>query len=229
MELKIKIPESLSEITLGQYQKFFAISKDFEDGDDTIFLQQKMIQIFCKVELSLVAQIQYKDVIEIVNKLNALFTQGDKFINRFEMDGVEYGFISNLDEISFGEYSNLDEYITDFDMMHKACAVMYRPIKSKQKNGKYLIEDYNGTSMYCEKMRDMPLNIVFGALVFFWNLSNELLIATKNYFAENPQVRGMIAEANSQKNGDGTHHSTPSLEESLSISIQPLNFQFTRL
>ncbi len=229
MEIKIKIPESLSEITLGQYQKFFAISKDFEDGDDTIFLQQKMVQIFCNIDLSLVAQMQYKDVIDIVNKLNVLFTQGDKFINRFELDGTEFGFIPNLDEISFGEYSNLDEYVIDFETMHKAMAVMYRPIKTKQKNGKYLIQEYNGTAELCEKMREVPLNIVFGSLVFFWNLSSELLQATKNYFALNREVMDSIQQVNSVKNGDGIPVFTQSLEDSLTVSMKPLNFQFTNV
>ena len=51
MEIEVKVPENLSEITLGQYQKYLKI----QDGDnDEMFIAQKMIEIFCNVELLLI-------------------------------------------------------------------------------------------------------------------------------------------------------------------------------
>ena len=48
MKAKLLVPETLSEITLGQYQKFIKIS---EENENTLFLQQKMIEIFCRIDL----------------------------------------------------------------------------------------------------------------------------------------------------------------------------------
>ena len=48
MKVKILVPETLAEITLEQYQKFLKISKD---NEDSLFLQQKMIEIFCNISL----------------------------------------------------------------------------------------------------------------------------------------------------------------------------------
>ena len=46
--MKITVPTSLSEITLGQYKHFLRIEKE-ANGDK--FLNAKMIEIFCNVPL----------------------------------------------------------------------------------------------------------------------------------------------------------------------------------
>jgi hypothetical protein len=63
--------------------------------------------------------------------------------------------------------------------MHKAMAVLYRPIKDTLKE-KYIIEDYKG-SEGAEKYKQMPLDIVMGSILFFYNLKNELLKTTLKY------------------------------------------------
>jgi hypothetical protein len=64
--------------------------------------------------------------------------------------------------------------------MHKAMAVLFRPIKQKQ-GSKYLIEEYEGSHKYSERMKNMPLDVVLGAMVFFWNLTSALLNCIPNY------------------------------------------------
>ena len=46
MTIEIQVPNTLNDITLGQYQKFLKISKDQEDS---LFLNQKMVEIFFNV------------------------------------------------------------------------------------------------------------------------------------------------------------------------------------
>ena len=58
------------------------------------------------------------------------------------MNGVEYGFIPDLDELSLGEYIDLDGNISKWEQMHIAMNVLYRPIKNS-KAGKYNIVDYD--------------------------------------------------------------------------------------
>ena len=62
-------------------------------------------------------------------------------------------------------------------------AVLYRPIKQKL-GARYLIEDYEGSHKYSETMKQMPLGVVMGAMVFFYNLTNALLKAIPNYLEE---------------------------------------------
>lgn len=213
MKLDLKIPTDLNEITLRQYQKFLNICKD---NDDETFIKQKMIQIFCNVELDLVYYFPFNAVNEITDKINSLFDFKDiKLTQRFDFKGKEFGFIPNLDDITFGEYTDLDTYIIDWDNMNKAMAVLYRPIIQKSFRKTYEIERYEGSDKYSESMLDLPLGIVFGANVFFYNLGNELLQSTLNYLEGNLEVAKILERHNSARNGDTILLSMLSLKETL--------------
>ena len=218
MKFELNIPTELHEIKLAQYQKFLEIAKDNEDGE---FLHQKMVQIFCNIDLKDVAEIKYRDVIEITNSIGKMFdVTNHKFINRFKMGGVEFGFIPNLDDMSFGEYTDLDTYISDWKEMHKAMAVLYRPIKKNGLNGTYEIEKYNGSITYSDVMKHAPLNVVLGANVFFYNLGNELLKSTVTYLENNQEIQTILHQHNLDKDGDGTVLSMLSLKETLQDLIE---------
>ncbi len=211
MKIELTIPTTLNDIKLAQYQKFLSIAKDNEESE---FLQQKMVQLFCGIDLKDVAQIRYKDVAEITANINNLFTKENIFIQRFKMGGVEFGFIPNLDEMSTGEYMDLDTYITDWDTMHNAMAVLYRPITNKLGN-KYQIEDYKGSVTYADVMRHAPLDVVLGAMVFFYTLGNDLLKSTINYLETNQELQNILTKHNLENAGDGIQVSMLLLKETL--------------
>ena len=211
MKLQITIPTSLEEITLEQYQKFLAIAKDNPESD---FLQHKMVEIFCNIDLKNVAQITYKDVNEITTNLTNLFTQKYDLKRTFKLGDTEFGFITNLDEITLGEYTDLDKYISVWDLMHNAMAVLYRPIIKKLKD-KYQIEEYNGSYTYCDAMKFAPVDVVLGAVVFFYTLGNELLKSTIVYLENNQEFQNIVNNHNLEVNGVGIHHSMLLLKEML--------------
>jgi len=222
MKLEIQIPTELNEIKLVQYQNFLSIAKDNPEGE---FLQQKMVQLFCGIDLKDVAQIRYSDVNEITNNLGVMFSKEHKLIQRFTLGGVEFGFIPNLEEISFGEYTDLDTYIGDWDNMHKAMAVLFRPIKQKFKHT-YSIEEYNGSITYSDVMKHAPLDVVLGATVFFYNLGNELLKSTLNYLENNQEIANILNQPNSVKGGDGIQASMLLLKETLESLIPQQNYPY---
>jgi hypothetical protein len=211
MKLQITIPTSLEEITLEQYQKFLSIAKDNPDGE---FLQHKMVEIFCGIDLKNAAKISYKDVNEITNNLSNLFNQKYELKRTFKLGDTEFGFITNLDEITLGEYTDLDKYISDWDMMHNAMAVLYRPITKRLKD-KYQIEEYNGSYTYCDAMKYAPVDVVLGAVVFFYNLGNELLKSTIHYLENNKEFQNIVNNHNLEVNGVGIAHSMLLLKEML--------------
>tara|TARA_R100001460_G_scaffold71186_1_gene111897 strand:- start:705 stop:1376 length:672 start_codon:yes stop_codon:yes gene_type:complete len=198
MKAKLLVPENLSEITLEQYQKFLKIS---DDNKDSLFLQQKMVEIFCNIELKNVLNIKYTSINKITNHLNKLFEQKPKFINSFKRDNIEFAFIPKLDDMTFGEYVDLDTTLTDWQTMDKAMGVLYRPITIKKDN-KYLIEDYETYDKY--NMKKMPLDIVMGSMVFFWNLSKELINLIPNYLREESQNLTSQQKQTLEENGVGT-------------------------
>lgn len=223
MKLELNIPTHLGEIKLLQYQKFLKIAKENEESE---FLHQKMVQIFCGIDLKDVANIKHKDVVTITSNLGALFNTNHSLIPRFKIGGVEFGFIPNLDEMTQGEYVDLDSYITDWDEMHRTMAVLYRPIKTKL-GDRYLIEDYNGSATYADVMKHAPLDVVLGAVVFFYHLGNELLKNTLNYLEENPKIMAIVNKHNSENVGDGIALSMLSLKETLEDLMKFQNFPYT--
>ncbi len=197
MKVKINVPEDLSEITLGQYMKFLKL--DFDENTRNSFALQKMVEIFCNANLKDIADIRFSDITSITNHLQDIFNQECKLIPQIALNGVKYGFIPNLDDLSLGEYIDLDNYFHDWESMDKAMTVLYRPIKYS-KNGKYILEDYKGTDNHME-MRDLPLNVVMGAKVFFYHLGIELLNHIPNFLmaADMTDQQRQILE----QNGDG--------------------------
>ena len=197
MKLKINIPEKLSEITLGQYQDWLKVA---EGKEMTPFIQQKMIEIFCGITLKEVLMIKATDIDSITNEILKVFEQKPKFIKEFEIDKMQFGFIPKLDDMVFGEYIDLDTYLGDWSQMHKAMNVLFRPIIFK-KNDQYLVSDYEGTGKY--NLKTMPLSIVFGSLVFFWNLRNELQKHILSYLANQTEIPVSQELRDSLKNGVG--------------------------
>jgi hypothetical protein len=220
MKLELNVPTSLNEIKLAQYQKFVKIAEQNEDSE---FLHQKMVQLFCGVDLKEIANIKHKDVIEITKSITEMFKVKHKLIQRFKMGGVEFGFIPNLDDMTQGEYVDLDTYIVDWKDMHKAMAVLYRPIKKKVSD-KYEIEDYNGSITYSDVMKHAPLDVALGAVVFFYHLGNELMTSTLTYLEQNPEITVLMSNHNSENDGDGIHLSMHSLKEMLEDLMKFPNF-----
>ena len=208
MKVDLIVPNSLKEITLKQYQKFIKIQKE---NDDPYFLQCKMIEIFCNLDSNAVRNIKLSDADKIVNVLNLMFEEKPKLINTFKLGKVEYGFIPKLEDISLGEYVDLDTYMGDWDNMHIAMNVLYRPITKKIKD-KYLIEDYNTESK--DKLDEIPLDVVLGSVFFFYNLGMELSTVMLNYLEEE-EVNNLMQQQTFQKNGVGTKVSLDSLKEIL--------------
>jgi len=215
MKLEITIPDSLSEVTLDQYQRYLKIQ---DKNTDDHFLASKMIEIFCNVKLTDTLKMKYSDVDAVCNILVDMFNEKPKLVTRFKMKGVEYGFIPKLDDISLGEYVDLDAFLSDWDNMHRAMAVLYRPI-DKRYGENYLIKEYEAGDG--EVMKDMPLEAVISSIIFFYNLGIDLSQAMMNYL-EGEQEKNLVQYLNSEKSGVGLHQFTNSLSlilEELKISL----------
>lgn len=215
MKLEINVPDSLSEITLGQYQKFVKLYS----GEVTEeFLALKMLEIFCGVKLSEAYQMRFKDVDGVVELLTEILNEKPQLVQRFKMKGVEYGFIPNLDDMSFGEYVDLDTYIGDWQNIHRAMAVLYRPIKNKH-GERYNLVPYEVVD--AEMYKDMPLDAAISSVLFFYRLGIDLSRAMTNYLEEGKESR-LVQYLNSEKSGDGINQYTHLLKgilDDLNISL----------
>ena len=212
MKVDIQIPSNLSEVTLEQYQKFTKLNTD--ENQDSSFLMHKTVEIFCNLNLQDIAKVKFTYVQEILNDINNLFDKKQDLIPTFTHRGIEYGLIPVLDNMTLGEYVDLDENFTDWDTMHKAMTVLYRPVTLK-KGDRYQIEEYNGLDN-AETMKQIPLDVVMGCMFFFWNLNEELLKTTLNYL--NQEIPKELTTEQLQtlvKSGGGINQSMDSLKEML--------------
>lgn len=206
MKVKLSIPTTLNEITLGQYQEFdkLDLTKEAE-------VQSKMIEIFCKVPVEVVRSMKAKDINDICLIINNMFDTDHQLINRFQMNGIDYGFIPDLENMSFGEYVDLDTFIGDNDNLHRAMNVLYRPIDLKQ-GQRYTLKEYNPDTN--EDAKNYPLDAVFGAMVFFYNLGRDLSTVILNSLSKQNE-ESLVQFLASQPNGGGTIQSMQSLTEIL--------------
>jgi hypothetical protein len=197
MKLELIVPTSLKDIPLKSYQTFVKMREASNDED---FVAQKMIEIFCGIELKDVVKMRLTDVNELLVSFNQIFNEKPKFQNRFNLHGIEYGFIPKLEDLTLEEFTNLEQLMKSWDTFHMAMAVMYRPIKLEVK-GTYEIHDYFYSEDMGEIFKLCPLDIALSARVFFWNLASELLSAIPSYLekelAKNPSLMNEVNSANS--------------------------------
>ena len=209
MNIEINVPSSLAEITLGQYQKFLKIAENNPDGN---FLNAKMIEIFCGISLSDSYKLKMSSVTAILDILNEMLAITPKHVERFKMNGVEYGFIPDLDEMSLGEYIDLDNNASKWEQMHVAMNVLYRPIKAS-KVGKYNIEEYDVKNP--EVMKDIPLGAAIGSVFFFLHLGMKLSEHTIHSSNNQTEMEAIQEQLTSEQSGVGINQFMGSLTEIL--------------
>ena len=234
-QIELEVPTTLSDIKLWQYQKYMKVieqnkTEDAEDEDKiNDFLNMKLVEIFCNVSLRDVSKIPLKEVNKILEILDKAFSEKPKLIQRFKLLDVDMGFIPKLDDITLGEYVDIETNITDWQKMHKAMAVLYRPVNFKAKD-KYTISPYKVNEEIQELMKEMPLDVAISSMVFFYDLGTELLGAIPKYLRDNLKKEDMQQlETHLQKNGVGINQFMHSLKEMSEASMQLPNFHSTNV
>ena len=211
MKINITIPENLNEITLYQYQRFEKLIKDNEPSE---FVNQKTIEIFCNIDLKDVARIRIAEVSEILKHINELLQHKPKLTTTFKLGVYEFGFIPKLEDLTAGEYIDIENYLGDVQTLHKAMAVLFRPIKHKS-NKLYTIEEYESSDKYSEVLKYMPLDVALGCMLFFSTLLNDCVIGLTDFIQkeaeQSEQVKNLL-----EKNGVGISQFTQQLKETFS-------------
>ena len=203
--MKLIVPNQMNEIRLADYQRFVRLEGDEE------FLSRKALEIFCGLSMDVILQMKSSSLNKINDVLMKAFAERPPLKQRFFIDKQEFGFIPSLEEITVGELNDIDNYISDWSQMHKAMAVLYRPITATF-GSRYEIEKYEGSDKYADKMKGISLDIAIGAMLFFWTLGNDLSQATLKSL-EKEEGMNLAPLLNFLKNGDGFLSTTNYLTE----------------
>ena len=181
--IKIQLPESIADITLNQYQQFLKL----QDKAETLTEQgmaERVISLFTGIKKQDVKKLVISDYESIMNQITEACSTTSKFQQRFELNGVEYGMIPNLNDISQGEYIDLTTLGSDMDEMHKVMAILFRPVVKEDAFGNYSIEAYGDITERSNDMLNCPMHIVNGSLVFFLTLLKDLKSYMKKSIVE---------------------------------------------
>lgn len=185
VQIELSVPDALSDITLGQYQKYLKILDQNKDDENAAeFINLKTIEIFCNVDFKDVLKIPLGEAEKVLTIINKAFEEKPDIIRHFKLLNVDMGFIPSLERISLGEYIDIENGITDWQTMHKAMAVLYRPVNFKSKE-KYTIAPYEPSDEVSELMKEMPLDVAMSSMVFFYALGMELLKAIPTFIQKN--------------------------------------------
>tara|TARA_R100000781_G_scaffold114925_2_gene87890 strand:- start:574 stop:1164 length:591 start_codon:yes stop_codon:yes gene_type:complete len=183
--VEVLIPDNYSDVTVRQYKKML---EGWNGVDDPKEAALAAVSALCDIDRKQLNHANWKDLSKVIEKLGWLLKEPDPLAlalplqNTFTMKGVEYGFIPNWTKLTVGEFADLETYCSKslFDNLEKALAVLYRPIE-KKKVDSYRIEAYSPHHKKQENMLDCTMDIVIGAVVFFYRIGKRLAIDSRLY------------------------------------------------
>lgn len=161
--MKITVPTTFEDVTLGQYLELSKL-----DESDTI----GQIAILCRISREDVKRMEKSSLTQIEALMSSIqHSDEDKYPHeRFiELEGRKYGFHPNLSEMSVGEFVDLDALCSDpMENLPKIMATLYRPVIEENFQS-YKIQPYSSHEDP-EIMKEMRMPYVLGALNFFLSL-----------------------------------------------------------
>ena len=221
---KYQIPDSIS---IDKYVKIYKAKELFTDE----YFAAKIINIVCDTPLDDLLDSDYQEVNYLAAQiLEMIPIDKPKFKDRFEIDGVHYGFFPTWKELSFAEFVDMDTISTKkpddlLSMLHILAAIMYRPIIEEKSHHDFQIEKYDVEKMKVRSeifKHKLDISYVLGAQFFFINYAKKysdyfqlssmktLSIWTRIKLIWN--LRKMIWRTLFKKSTDGSSLSTDSLK-----------------
>ena len=200
---EFKLIDKWEDVTIETYSKLMT----FTNGTKSSEALETLTEL-SNIPKELLKQLELKHIVLMLEKLSHLQSQEDTTLkNIIEINGVEYGFMPDLDSISLGMYADIETFIKNgIDKnLPELMAVLYSPIKLK-KNDIYIIEPYDGDiRLRAEEMKQMSATQVHSALVFFYHFGSVLLTTLQLSLIEVLQEMKTQLQVNPlQTNGDGS-------------------------
>ena len=185
--IKFKIEDKQYEIpevmTIGHYVKMYKLKDLFSDD----YYAAKLVNLFTGAPVEDLLQTDFEKVNYLASEILKLIpTERPTFQDRFDLDGISYGFFPKWEDLSFAEYVDMDTISTKkedevLDMLHILCAIMYRPIISERSHHDFEIEKYDVKNMQkrAELFKNkLDVGVILSAQFFFINYANRY----SNYF-----------------------------------------------
>ena len=215
MKIKVTIPESLEDIKAADYARFMLAEPTEEK------IPELSLTFFVGISDTDRKRINKPVIDDITRQVLEVLNEKPNLQRFITIDGVEYGFVPDLENITLAEFVDAEEYFKNpYQNWQKILGVLYRPITSKVFNKFYDVEVYNPDKHNGEVFKDASAALLQGCMLFFWRLEIKLVADTLTSSQEQKkkgkalQVQGKDLE----ESGDGMRHSIALLQEIYSNS-----------
>lgn len=157
--IKLTLPDSWSEISLGTYQEIISIESKSDAGrlKDLIF-------ILTGKDISKVSTSELQVINNALSFMQVLPDEKN-FKKVITINNVEYGLIQDFNSISVGEWIDMEELLKDkLDNLHKIMALLYRPLISG------VVQEYDANTLNARAEifeEYMMIGDIYGTMVFF--------------------------------------------------------------
>ena len=185
-QIEIKVPNDWSAVTLRDYIRLADDLKSYEGDDEAI--TATLFHHLAKFNVAMLKDLDTETYTLIKNKLYSFLQNTNYPIQReIEIDGVKYGFEPNLSQMSYGAYVDISKYdkLEINKQWAEVMSILYRPI-IKRYGKLYDIVAYEGL-IDSELFLDVTMDIHFGCLFFFVNLSKDLWNSTLSSLIQTSQ------------------------------------------
>jgi hypothetical protein len=186
-------------ITIEQYVKIYKIKDLFNDD----YFAAKLISTITNCPLQDLLDCPFEEIAYISNYITDKLPRNDdiKFKDRFEIDGVHYGFFPNWRDLTFAEFIDMDTLSnkkTDelLDVLHILAAIMYRPIVNEHSEHNFEIEKYDLTTLPKRAelfKKKLEVSYILGAQFFFIKYAKKFSNYTLPYLAKKLSWMEMIS------------------------------------
>ena len=128
-EIKLTIPNTWSDVTIGVYQKYIEIQENEKKEKNKII---KSVALLCNTTEEIVKKMEYKSLLEITQIISVLVDSEPSkldFKKKFMFEGDKYGFIPDLSKLTTGEYIDLENYTKNpIENLHTIMSILYRKV-----------------------------------------------------------------------------------------------------
>ena len=187
--VKFKIDEKEYElkdyISIEDYSNIFKVKDLFTDQ----YFAAKVVNLMTGCPIEDLLKSDYEQVNYLATYIISLVPIDKEipFLDRFEIDGIHYGFFPNWRDLTFAEFIDIDTISTKepkelLNMLHILAAIMYRPIDHEISEHNFLIEEYDlKTMIKRSELFKKKLNVryVLGAQRFFTKLEKRFSLYTQ--------------------------------------------------
>lgn len=171
-------------MTIEHYVKIYKIKDLFNDD----YFYPKMLSAVSNAPINDLMEGGFEEIAFLAGSVIKLMptTESVKFEDRFELDGISYGFFPNWRDLTFAEYIDMDTISTKkpqdlLDHLHILAAIMYRPVVSEISRHNYQIEPYDMDEMVKRAelfKKKLDVRYVLGAQTFFMRFAKMYLSHT---------------------------------------------------